>query len=77
MSRAIAIFFGIFLLLPGLCALGFMGLSLTMLPDLGPSDWKQIGGIAIPALLLWGVCFAMSYGGFLLIKNALKSGEGA
>ena len=77
MGRAIAIFLGILLLLPGVCALGFMGISLTMLPGLGPSDWAQIGGIAIPALLLWSVCFAISYGGFLLIKRAPKSGEGA
>lgn len=76
MAREIAILFGLLLLLPGACALGFMGLSLTMLPGLGPSDWKQIGGIAIPALLLWGVCFAISYGGFYVDQARAQERRG-
>jgi hypothetical protein len=72
MARAIAILFGLLLLLPGACALGFMGLSLTMLPSLGSGEWRDIGQMALPALLLWGVCFAISWGGFLIIRSTVR-----
>jgi hypothetical protein len=45
---------------------------LTMLPSLGSSEWKDVGGMAILAFFLWGVCFAISCGGFLLIRSELK-----
>jgi hypothetical protein len=42
-----------------------MSVSLTVVPGFGSSD-------GIPAFLLWGVCFAISYRGFLLIGSALE-----
>ncbi len=72
MTRAIMIVFGLVLLLPGMCALGFMSLGASMLPGLGSSDWAAVGQMAVMAVLLWAVCFAISFGGILVIRNALK-----
>jgi hypothetical protein len=65
------IVFGLVLLLPGMCALGFMSLGASMLPGLGSSDWGAVGQMAALALPLWAVCFAISFGGIIIIKNAL------
>jgi hypothetical protein len=59
--RILGLLFGAILLLPGLCSLGFM---VHILPD--PS---QLLG---PLGLLWLVCFAISYGGIIMIRNALR-----
>lgn len=52
--RALAILFGIILLLPGLCAVVSMG-------ALGG------GGAADGLWVLWLICFAVSFGGVMLI----------
>jgi len=66
MVRAIAILFGLILLLPGACALVF---AVYSVPEFirGPSN-----GDAIPFALLWAVCFAISLGGIFLIRWALS-----
>jgi len=57
--RLLAFIFGIVLLLPGACSLVFMSLS--------------TGGSSLGALpLLWLVCFGVSFGGFLMIRYAVK-----
>ena len=54
--RALAIFFGIILLLPGLCAILSMGAFGT-------------GGAADGLGLLWLLCFLISFGGVMLILH--------
>jgi hypothetical protein len=51
---------GIILLLPGLCALGFMATS--------SYDELTNGGL----IVLWFICFAIAFAGGVLIWNALK-----
>jgi hypothetical protein len=58
MMRVLAIFFGVILLLPGLCALVSMA---AMLPG------SRSGGTMDAFGLLWLVCFAISFGGVMLI----------
>ena len=53
--RVLAIFFGVILLLPGLCAIVSMA---AFLPGSGGD-----GGLG----LLWLFCFAISFGGVMLI----------
>jgi hypothetical protein len=62
--RVLAILFGIILLLPGLCSLGFMAFML-------PAAFREGGG-ANPLVLLWLVCFAISYGGILMIRYGVR-----
>jgi hypothetical protein len=64
--------FGAVLLLPGACALGFMAFGASMLPGLGASDWGAAAYIGGMGLLLWGVCFLISYGGLLMIRRGLR-----
>jgi hypothetical protein len=59
--RVLAVIFGIILLLPGLCSLGFM-VAFAGSSGVGSS----------PIVLLWLVCFAISFGGFLMIRNGLR-----
>ena len=61
MLRVLAFIFGVILLLPGACSLGFMAIFLGSgsLGDLGP----------LP--LLWPVCFAISFGGVMMIRRAI------
>ena len=66
------IVFGLILLLPGMCALGFMSLGASMLPGLGSSDRGAVGQMAALAVPLWAVCLAVSFGGIIMIKNALR-----
>jgi hypothetical protein len=72
MARAITIVFGLLLLLPGACALGFMGLGVSMLPTVGSSEWNDVWPMAGLGLVLWSVCFAISFGGIMLIRRALR-----
>jgi hypothetical protein len=64
--RVIAILFGLILLLPGACSLLFMIGSL-------PSMFTRDLGGAAPLVLLWVVCFGISYGGLMMIRSALKN----
>ena len=72
MARFALILFGAILLLPGACALGFMAFGASMLPELGPSDLGAAAYIGGMGLLLWGVCFLISYGGFRMIRRGLR-----
>ena len=67
--RALAVIFGIILLLPGLCSLGFMALFI-------PEAFRS-GGAGENSLLLvlWLVCFAISYGGILMIRYGALGGR--
>jgi len=60
--RFLAIAFGLILLLPGLCSLGFM---VVFLPG-------GTGAYDAPLILVWLVCFAISFGGFTMIRRALN-----
>jgi hypothetical protein len=60
--RALAIVFGVILLLPGACSLGFMALML------GQPNGGDAGGLA----LLWLICFAISFGGVMMIRSAIR-----
>lgn len=65
--RVLAVLCGVILLLPGLCSLGFIALSI---PDFmrGRGD----AGAAGPLLLLWLVCFAISFGGIVMIRYGVR-----
>jgi hypothetical protein len=69
MARFLLILFGLILLLPGACALIF---SMEMLRGIIRSGRNDAEVFAIPLLLLWGLCFAISYGGFAIIRAANK-----
>jgi hypothetical protein len=56
----ILLIIGIMLLLPGLCALGFIVTS-------SPEDLTNAG-----MLVLWFICFAIAVGGGVLIWNAVR-----
>ena len=58
--RVLALLIGVILLLPGACSLGFIVMSLGESGSQGP----------LP--LLWLICFAVSFGGVMLIRNALR-----
>jgi hypothetical protein len=63
--RVLAVLVGVILLLPGLCSVGFI---ILFLPQIG-------GGHGIwdsPIVLLWLVCFAISYGGIVMIRNGIR-----
>lgn len=53
-------FIGVILLLPGLCALGFMASSSV-------DDLTNSG-----LIVLWLICFAIAFAGGVLIWNAVK-----
>jgi hypothetical protein len=72
MARFVMVLFGLVLLLPGACALGFMALGASMLPGLGRSDWGAAAYIGGMGLLLWGVCFIISYAGLQMIRKGLR-----
>jgi hypothetical protein len=59
--RVLAFLFGVILLLPGLCSLGFMAIYHD------PSDLASS-----PIVLLWLVCFGVSFGGIMMIRYALR-----
>ena len=58
---------GIILLLPGLCSLGFM---MGMQPELNAKSFND--PIAQMIFALWGICFAVSALGIVLIVVANK-----
>ena len=60
--RTAAIIFGVILLLPGICSLGFM---LAFLPTLRSAD----ASLFIP---LWAIGFAISAGGIWLLRKGGK-----
>jgi hypothetical protein len=64
--RVVAVIFGIILLLPGACSFLFM---LGFLPAMFSGHFSG----AAPLILLWLVCFAVSYGGLMMIRSAGKS----
>ncbi len=72
--RVIAFLFGVILLFPGACALTFMFIGVTALPALGSAEWRDLTIWAFIAFALvgWGVCFLISYGGILIMGQALK-----
>jgi hypothetical protein len=59
--RVLAIIVGIILLLPGLCAIGFMG---VLIPTAGDS--------VAPFVPLWLICFAISAGGIFMIRAGVR-----
>jgi hypothetical protein len=65
--RALAVVFGIILLLPGLCSLGFMAILLPGSVARGGSE-----SAFAPFLLLWLVCFAISFGGIMMIRAGIR-----
>ena len=58
--RVLFLLIGVILLLPGACSLGFMVMSMGESGSQGP----------LP--LLWLICFAISFGGVMLIRKALS-----
>ena len=72
--RVVAFLFGLILLLPGACALGFLVMGLSALPSLGSAEWRDssIWGIMFVAALGWGFCFLISFGGIMMMRAALK-----
>jgi hypothetical protein len=73
MARVALVLFGVILLLPGACALGFMGLGALMLPGLSSSDLGAAASIGGMGLLLWSVCFVISYAGIRMIGKGLRN----
>jgi len=73
--RVVAILIGIVLLLPGACAFGFMLAGVSALPSLGSAEWRDgdVWGMIGVATVGWGLCFLISFGGILLIRNAIRS----
>jgi hypothetical protein len=73
--RVVAILIGIVLLLPGACAFGFLVAGVSALPPLGSGEWRDSGvwGMIGIATVGWGLCFLISFGGVMLIRNAVKS----
>jgi hypothetical protein len=65
--RVLALLFGVVLLLPGVCSLGFMAM---FIPD--AVSRSGASGELAPLAALWAACFAISFGGFLLIRNAVR-----
>lgn len=61
--RALTIFFGALLLLPGVCSIVAM---FALLPGghLASDDW--------PFLLLWAVCLGVSGGGAVMLRNGFR-----
>lgn len=59
--RILAGLFGIILLLPGLCSLGFMVMEHS------PGELASS-----PIVLLWLICFGISFGGIMMIRYALR-----
>ena len=72
--RVVAFLFGLILLLPGACALGFLVMGLSALPSLGSAEWRDsaVWGMIGIATVGWGFCFLISFGGILLMRGALK-----
>jgi hypothetical protein len=64
--RVLAVLFGIILLLPGLCSLGFMAILLPAGASGGNASVYGMFG------LLWIVCFAISFGGILMIRAGIR-----
>ena len=63
--QVLAIIGGVILLLPGLCSLGFITLSVSNLSRGGMRD-------AASWAPLWIVCFAISFGGIMMIRRAIR-----
>lgn len=65
--RVLAFLFGLILLLPGACALGFMSF---LIPEAfaHPPNSSDVAQMA----MLWAVCLLISFGGVVLIRNALR-----
>jgi hypothetical protein len=65
--RVLAFLFGLILLLPGACSLGFM---VFFVPD--AFNHPSNAGDLAPLALLWAFCFLVSFGGVVLIRNAIR-----
>jgi hypothetical protein len=72
--RVVAFLFGLILLLPGACALGFLVMGVSALPSLGSSEWRDsaVWGMIGIATVGWGLCFLISFGGVMIIRGALR-----
>ena len=72
--KIVALLVGIILLLPGACALSFLVMGLPALPPLGSAQWRDgdVWGIIGIATVGWGLCFLISFGGIMLIRNTFK-----
>ncbi len=72
--QVVAILIGLILLFPGACALTFLVLGVSTLPPLGSAQWRDsdMWGIIGIATLGWGFCFLISFGGIMLIRNAIR-----
>ena len=64
--RTLAFALGLLLLLPGACSVFAM---LVILPDRSSGIFSSNTG---PLILLWAICFAVSFGGFLLMRYGMK-----
>ena len=67
MLRVLGAIVGVILLLPGVCSLRFMA---VLVPDTlkRPSHVSDLGALEA----LWLFCFAISFGGILMIRAALR-----
>ena len=73
--RVIAFLIGLVLLLPGACAFVFLLGGVTALPELGSGEWRDpnVWGLIGIAASGWGVCFLISFGAIIVMRNALRS----
>lgn len=74
MARALAILFGLVLLLPGACAFVFMIGGISALPPIGSAEWASgdIWGLIGIATLGWGFCYLISFAGVMIIRGAAR-----
>ena len=68
LGKFILIATGVVLLIPGLCSAGIM----IFFGAEAASNSSGMAEILLPLLLLWAVCFAISYGGYRLIRMAFR-----
>ena len=64
--RALALLVGVILLAPGACSLVFMGLFVG--EGFGPVGRDALAPLGV----LWAICLAISAGGVLTIRNAIR-----
>ena len=64
--RVLAVLFGLILLLPGVCSLAVMAFTVPEMTSGRASVEKYL-----PLILLWVFCFAVSFGGFLMIRHGI------
>jgi hypothetical protein len=70
-AKLLFVILGGILLLPGLCAAGFMaffGIAFVQ----NPRDMISDIGITLQLVVLWAVCFLIAWGGFRLLRRAFR-----